>query len=440
MSSNNEIPSFEYKPEFRQEMERILVKRKRRKRFLVLFMWAGVGVFVVLGVTYLLQEKSTAVKNNEKEIQQSTVVDTIKNEAPSFKSEESKFSSEMKVEEKVNEIAVPEKEKNIEQFVVPKKKKTKIENILVNNVDAKEEEKQNLNGASNLENETPAIEIEEAKITEEVPVELDSTEEQVLQNEIEESIITLQNQTKNDTASLDSTKTITVDSVKNHGNNQWVAYLGGGGNNQIGEGTFSNGLSSSYRIGVDFIKKFNDKHSAGIGLQCKLYNGLYNYGGYDTTVVSLQNSNGSGYDKQEARVVTFNRNSYAAALSLPLYYAYSMNKFTLNVGANVDWLIANQYTQTSDSSKYGINTLFIYTEVLVDKTSSAKITKNDFAGINKFNVGSFVGIDYRISDKFSFGLSGQVLMKDFTIDSIVKVNRYSPLYSLNLSLKYHFWK
>lgn len=434
-SGNNDIPTFEYKPEYRQEMESILVKRKSKKRFLLFLSWTLGGLFLAFASFYFLQKDQLAEEIN---IADTKVKELSNNESESanpIKKEQTTIESPIFVTESIKKQEV--KAQNFPQSIAQLKQKNKKSNAQESLVNAPE---QIIEKDETIQNEiqvTPNVSSEQNK--NDSLSEIDSAIAIVEKTDsfLDSLVSSVQ---KADTLAADTLAKVQMDSIAKQSAHQWIFSLGVGGNNSIGEGEYNNGIAPSFKLGVNYIHEFSKGHSVGIGLQGKLYKGMYNWGGYDTVKMSIANPNSSGYDKMEARVVTHNQNKYAMALSLPLYYQYSTPKYSFSVGASVDYLLANLYEQTTDTSKYGINTFVFYTEVFVDKTSGAKVKKQDFTGINRLNFGPFIEVDYHLSPKISMGLIGQMLVQDITNNSIVNINKNSPLYSLNVSLKYHFSK
>ncbi|MCX6182087.1 MAG: hypothetical protein NT150_09190 [Bacteroidetes bacterium] len=446
---DNNIPSFDYKPEYRKEMEDILVKRKSKKRFLFFFTWTVGALLLAAGLFYLMQDGSDtnkqvpeAVNAGVPEKQQDVVKENTS--VVSIEQHQEATSPQVVVAEKPaqQELKAKNSAENRVQLEVKNKKSTARENVVntirpedfsqqkVEEKEVVQEEKQsNEVAADEAVKSDSAVQAEAAAVSEPI-----NTETVVAFDEV---FALLQNA---DSASTDTVAKAQMDSIAKATGHEWVLHFGAGANTSIGEGEYSNGIAPSFKLGVNYLKDFSKGNSFGIGLQAKLYNGLYSWGGYDTVKLSIANPNSSGYEKMEARVVSHNQNKYAMALSVPLYYRHSAAKYSVGVGASIDYLMLNQYQQSTDSSKYGINTFVLYTEVLVDKTSGAKTNKQDFAGINRLNFGPFVEFDYQLFPNISMGLMGQMLVQDITNNNIVNINKNNPLYSLNVSLKYHFCK
>ncbi len=426
-SGNNDIPSFEYKPEFRQEMEKILVKRKSKKRFLFFLTWTLGGLVLAAGSFYFMQEEQQIPEEKiqkEQNVQEIFTSESVADESAkkqiltTVNSNGSTTPAEQKIKKTLAQKKTVSTSPSINTFQQQTKQEaTTPQEIPINAIVSTEV----------VQNDSSLLEQDSL---------LSTTENKI---SFEDSLMSFAHN-NSDTNLTDTLAKVPEDSVKNSSDHQWLLYVGAGANNSIGEGEYSNGIAPSFKLGVHYLKEFTKEHAVGIGLQSKLYRGLYNWGGYDTVKTSITNPNNSGYDKMEARVVTHNQNKYAMALSLPLYYRYSTPKFSFSVGASIDYLAANLYEQTADSSKYGINTFVFYTEVLTEKTSAAKVKKQDFRGINQLNFGPFIEVDYHLSPKISMGLTGQMLVQDITNNAVVNVNKNSPIYSLNVSLKYHFCK
>ena len=421
-SGNNDIPSFEYKPEYRQDMEKILVKRKSKKRFLFFLTWTLGALCLAVGGFYFLQEEQMPEEKNVQEIFTSEPVaseSTTKQILTAVNTSVSTVQPEQKIKKTLAQKKTISASPSINTFQQQTKQEatTTQQELVINSISS------------------PEVVVNDSSLLQEDS--LFSTAENKIA--FEDSLMSFAHNNR-DTNLTDTLAKVPEDSVKNSSGHQWLLYFGAGANNSIGEGEYSNGIAPSFKLGVHYLKEITKEHAVGIGLQSKLYIGLYNWGGYDTVKASINNPNSSGYDKMEARVVTHNQNKYAMALSLPLYYRYSTSKCSFSVGASIDYLVANLYEQTADSSKYGINTFVFYTEVLTDKTSAAKVKKQDFAGINRLNFGPFIAMDYHVSPKISMGFTGQMLVQDLTNNAVVNVNKNSPLYSLNVSLKYHFCK
>ncbi|MFM7023183.1 MAG: hypothetical protein ACKOXB_09410 [Flavobacteriales bacterium] len=432
---NSGGPTFEYKPEYRKEMEEILLKRKSRKRFLFFWLWTfGALLLVAGGVFYFLQGDAAKGKTvsavqevSVKDLVQSTgfqkdvrsvdqpAIEKVAQQNPETAPQKEVAQLEQrsqKTPEKIVKKTNPVKviEESATQYIIPQKEEEKVLPA---------------NSAETITSSSFVKQDSVLTINENPVVAADSS-------------MALQN--NSDTAAACTVAKVPDDSVKAASSRQWILYLGVGANNSIGEGEYTSGIAPSFKAGVHFEKEINGPHALGVGLQGRFYSGLYNWGGYDTLKLGMDNPNNSGYDKMEARVVTHNQNNFTIGLSLPLYYRYSAAKFNFSVGATVDYLLVNQYQQTSDTSKYGINTFVLYTEVLVDKTQGAKVKKQDFRGINQFNFGPFIEVDYQLSPKISLGLSGQVFLKDLSDDAVVQVSKNSSLYTLNASLKYSIFQ
>ena len=439
-SGNNNIPSFDYQPEFRQEMEEILLKRKSKKRFLAFFFWTLSGLVLASGLFYFLNREqvltntdSAALKLNEDPNKEDTSINTAVTTQHAFAPKTVNVKSD-EMQNSTTESTIAKTEKFVSK--INKKERALKRNNTAPSMVAIQ--------ATTEEMEMQQIEMQVQPTSfSKVPANDSSVSSDSVVAIIENTAVFNDSlgrteQNTKDANFADSLAKTPEDSVKKTGAQHWVLHVGAGGNNSIGEGEYSNGIAPSYKLGLHFVKETGKGHAVGIGLMGKYYRALYNYGGYDTVKVNIANSNNLGYDKMEARVVTHNQNNYAIGLSLPLYYQFSAAKFNFSIGASIDYLLLNNYTQSTDSSKYGINTFIFYTEVFVEKTNGAKIVKQDFAAINRFNVGPFAELAYQFSPKISMGLMGQILVQDITNNSLVNSNKNSTIYSLNIGLKYHF--
>jgi hypothetical protein len=438
-SGNNNIPSFEYKPEFRQEMEEILVKRKSKKRFLAFFFWTLSGLALATGLFYFLHKEQVLTNTDtaaSKLQEHSNKEDTSINKAVTIEhtfAPKSIHVNSVVMQNFTTESTNSKTEKSAAEInkmeAAVKRNKTESSRSAIKAAMEEKEMQQEMQVQASTFSKVPA---NDSSLSTDSVVG-------IVENAavFEDSLVRTVQNTK-DTNLADTLAKTPNDSVKKTGAQQLVLHFGAGLNNSIGEGEYSNGIAPSYKLGLHFIKEIGKGHAVGIGLMGKYYSALYNYGGYDTVKVNIANSNNLGYDKIEARVVTHNKNNYAIGLSLPLYYQFSAAKFNVSIGASIDYLLLNSYTQSADTSKYGINTFIFYTEVFVEKTNAAKIVKHDFAAINQFNVGPFAELAYQFSPKISMGLMGQMLVQDITNNSLVNITKNSTIYSLNISLKYHF--
>ncbi len=472
---NSDIPVFVYKPEYREEMRKILEKRKKRRVFFWLFFG---GVMLAAASTFYVVTNN---KEQHNQIADSNIIENKIPESTSSTQEEVVLGSNSKKQDIVVQDSSVKKvplvsASSTQKTEIPNAQKIKNKENKANHISSdfplstpllssssktrnnreevktneeseiqkenkKVESEQNKSNQSQeaKKNETPVVTIAAPEYTDAIKDTLPKVaEEKVLKKD--SGVVAAQstpNSPSPDTLPAKKEEEEKKKKAKNYFLDDVNVYAGGLIHNTFGNGVYSNGTAFSYRAGIGVAKKINDHSLLSAGLEGTYYNRLYNFGGNDSSILTNDGQTMVGYDYVEKRRTYFYENNYSISLAMPISYIYQLDKLNVYGGLNFEYFIQNSNRVKNDTTVYGVNTFIVNTYVYQYKMSGESTVKNDFSGVSRFQMAAFVGADYRFSNRFSSGVRLSTGLIDLLSNKWISSSGYNSLWNANLYLKFH---
>lgn len=430
---NNEIPEFEYKPEYREEMKHILLRRRRKRIFLWYFL-PGMLIAVTITSVFYSPNNDALVNVPTKEIQ-----NTIKKETPLNAKENLKI---LPIEKTIVATEKKENQKKKENIIVLYPKKTNeekniskedlaknAEEILTINSNTKNNPEVDATIQKTQENTIDSAINDIHSIEEEIAHAMDSLATTPVLNEENIKTDTSANTENQERKNTDLTKLKLLYDINVYGGALY--------NNTFGSGAYNNGGVVSFRGGINISKEISNNLYLSAGLEYTFYNNLYRYGGNDSTKLNLLAPKVVGYDEIVFERVTYHKNIYSGSVAVPVALKYKIGAASFSAGMNLEYFVHNKVLSGVDTVKSGVNNLGWETKAFLSKTGKEIILNNDFSGINRFQAHAFIGGEYKFSRYFSVGSRISFALTDLTANTVVGSSTYNNLFAANIFLRYH---